>query len=320
MVVRRPALALACSLALAPCAVAGTPHLQLGILGDSGRFHALTGQEPEVGHAILGWGQGQAWGASFDRLLGGLGPVPMVALKTGAGWPNESEAITPRDIALGGGDGYLIALNQAIASWGKPIYVRPYAEMNAHWNFYCAYRPSGTLKGPSHSTAMFRKAFARTYIILHGGSAEAIDLKLSELGLPGVGVDLPANPPPRLKVIWNPQGYGSPDFPGNAAEAYYPGDAFVDVVADDLYDIEGKAEWDAAEALYRAHPHKPFAFPEWGLWGLDDPGFVRAMARFVRTHKRVELISYFNSKPGSIFDLETKPRSRAAYRAVISGL
>jgi beta-mannanase len=117
--------------------------------------------------------------------------------------------------------------------------------------------------------------------------------------------------------VWNPQGYGSPDVPGNRADAYYPGDAYVDLVGNDLYDIRGKAEWEAAEALYRAHPNKPYAFPEWGLWGVDDPAFVERMAEWVKTHPRTELIAYFNAKAGSIFDLASKPRSLAAYKRLI---
>ena len=144
-----------------------------------------------------------------------------------------------------------------------------------------------------------------------------MDAKLRRLGLPPVGRDLLPNPPPTLKVVWNPQGYGSPDVPGNSAQAYYPGDAYVDVVGDDLYDIRGKAEFAAADALYRAHPSKPFGFPEWGLWGLDDPAFVRKMAQWVRAHQRTELLAYFNSRPGSRFDLGSKPKSLAAYRAAI---
>jgi hypothetical protein len=61
-------------------------------------------------------------------------------------------------------------------------------------------------------------------------------------------------------VVWNPQGYGSPDVPGNSAQVYYPADRYVDVVGDDLYDIGGKAEYAAADKLYRAHPSKPFSF------------------------------------------------------------
>ena len=118
-------------------------------------------------------------------------------------------------------------------------------------------------------------------------------------------------------MIWNPQGFGSPDIRANTAQAYYPGDGYVDVVGDDLYDIGGRPQWAAAEALYNAHPGKRFAFPEWGLWGIDEPGFVDQMASFVRTHARVEMITYYSGRPGSIFDLSTKPRSRAEYRRAI---
>ena len=52
----------------------------------------------------------------------------------------------------------------------------------------------------------------------------------------------------------------------------------MDVVANDLYYIRGKAEWAAAERFYDAHPSKPYAFAEWGLWGLDDAELRRAMA------------------------------------------
>jgi hypothetical protein len=156
---------------------------------------------------------------------------------------------------------------------------------------------------------------------VHGGAAAEIDPQLKALGLPPLGGgDLPENPAPTTQVVWNPQGFGDPDIPGNSAQAYYPGDRYVDLVGDDLYDIHGKAEWAAADALYKAHPHKPFSFPEWGLWGLDDPAFVKKMGAFVRTHTRTVMLAYYESVPGSIFDLQTKPKSRAAYRRYITTL
>jgi hypothetical protein len=109
--------------------------------------------------------------------------------------------------------------------------------------------------------------------------------------------------------------------PGNSAQAYYPGDSYVDVIGNDLYDISGHgATWTAADALYKAHPNKPYAFPEWGLWGFDDPAFVRAMAKWVKQHRRVEFIAYYSGRPGSIWDLASKPDSRAAYRTLITPL
>jgi hypothetical protein len=192
-------------------------------------------------------------------------------------------------------------------------------EMNGYWNVYCAFTKEGRPK-PGHSTADFKKAFARIYLIVHGGPADEVNAKLSRLGEPPVSGDLAENPAPTTKVIWNPQGYGAPDIPGNSAQAYYPGDKYVDVVGDDLYDQAGKAEWEANEALYKAHPGKPYAIPEWGLWGIDDPAYVLKMAAFIKTHPRLELVSYFNSGRGSIFDLGSKPRSLAAFRRAITPL
>jgi hypothetical protein len=285
-------------------------HIKLGVLGNPARFHTLTHQSSSTRLIILAWNQGgtpQYFAKLFSTMLG----EPML----GIGIPAETR-LSPADIARGKGDAYLLTINQAVAAWGKPIYVRPLAEMNGHWNSFCAYNRNGSSRGPRYSTREFRKAFARIYLIVHGDPAT--NTKLAKLGLPPVTGTL--TPAPNVQVIWNPQGFGDPDVRGNSAAAYYPGNRYVDIVGDDLYDIRYKAEWPAAAALYRAHRSKPFAFPEWGLWGIDDPRFVQAMAQFVRAHRRTVLISYFNAGPGSIFDIASKPQSRAAYRRLIAPL
>lgn len=286
-------------------------QIELGLNGTPGRFDSLTHQSSSVRLIIIAWNQGGGRPQYFAKLFSTMLAEPML----GIGIPDGS-SLSPAAIANGKGDAFLLGLNQAVAAWGKPIYVRPLAEMNGHWNSYSAYDADGTSRGPRYSTREFRKAFARIYLIVHGDPAA--NAKLAGLGLPPVsGTPAPA---PDVQLIWNPQGYGSPDLRGNSAAAYYPGDRYVDVVGDDLYDIRHKAEWPAAAALYRAHPGKPFAFPEWGLWGIDDPRFIRAMAHFVRTHRRTSLISYFNARPGSVFDIASKPRSRSAYRRLIAPL
>jgi hypothetical protein len=57
-----------------------------------------------------------------------------------------------------------------------------------------------------------------------------------------------------------------------------------------------------------------------GLWGFDDAQFVRDMANWVRQHRRMEFIAYFAGRPGSIWDLATKPLSGAANRTLIAPL
>lgn len=311
-----------CALALVPGAAGRTEATKplLGIKGDAGRFKDQTGQESSVRHALLGWDQGRAWGSPFRTLLPTLAPIPMLHLGTESRPGSRREAITPRQIAQGVGDGYLKALNQAVSEWTAQIYIRPLAEMNGHWNLYSAFNKNGSARPADHSTAWFKKAFKRIYLIVHGGNVQTINARLAAIGLPPVTGELASNPAPRTRVIWNPQGYGSPNIPANTAQSYYPGDPFVDVVGNDLYDQNGKAEWAANDRLYAAHPGKPYSFPEWGLWGIDHPTFIERMCAFVKTHARVQVLAYFESVPGSVFDLGTKPKSRAAYKKCITPL
>jgi hypothetical protein len=311
----------AATLLLATPASGAAPSFRLGVLGNGPRFQAQTGQDSQVRAVIVGWGQGVDWGSPAADLLGERGPVPMIGITTDTK-PPRREAITPAGIAAGRGDAYLVAWNRALSDWGQPAYVRPLPEMDGFWTLYSAFAQNGKAKNGAHSTRAFRKAFARIYLIVHGGTRSQLDARLERLALPPVqsDVDLPVNPPSRVRVIWNPQGYPVPNIPANRPERYYPGDAYVDVVGNDVYDFDRSPRWPENDRLYALYPRKPYAFPEWGVWEADNPGFVRTMATFVRTHRRVELLVYNAGKPGSPSDLGSRPRSRAAYRASITPL
>ena len=287
----------------------------LGIAGQPDRFERQTGQESQVRQIFLGWGQGSTWGSPFAQLFAGLRPIPMIHIGTDQGRA-RAEAITPAQIAAGRGDAYLVALNQAIAAHGGPIYVRLLAEMNNPKNLYSPTRPNGTSKGPSHSAAAYKQAFRRAYLILHGGE---VDAKLRRLGLRPVGRELAVNPPSALTVIWNPIAGFDARSPRPAQE-FYPGDAFVDMVGNDIFaSRRGVASHAANEALYRAHPDKPYALAEWGL-EVDDPGFVRRICRFLTSASRTRLAVFYDARPRSPYDLGSKPAARAEYRRCITPL
>jgi hypothetical protein len=283
-----------------------TARVLLGVLGHPGRFQQQTGQRSSIHQSFIGWHQPN----TIPKLLGTLRPTPMMAIKTGG-------VVSPLDIAQGKGDAFLLALNSALAGFGQRAYIRPMPEMNGHWNEYCAFNRDGSSRGPRYSTAAFKRAFGRIALIARGGPAAELNPKLRKLGGPALGGDLSRT---QARLVWNPQGYGAPDLPANSANSYYPGDQYVDVVANDLYDQGFKAAWEANDALYGSHRNKPYGVAEWGLWGIDDPPFVERMATFVKTHPRTEFLLYFSSRPGSIWDLASKPRSRAAYRRVITPL
>lgn len=308
----RKLLVLAALAALLIPAEAGASIL-LGVEGSKSRFKDQTNQATDVNLDFITWGVHKQ--SYMDNTLAAAKPTPALSFGTVNKYGNE--AITPAQIANGKGDRVLIDIAQALDRFGHFAYVRPYAEMNGHWNPYCAYNSNGSYRGASHSTKKFRLAFRRTYLIVHGGSVADINAKLVESGMPKLDRtnDLPAND---VKVIWNPQGFGSPDLKANSAGAYYPGDNYVDVVANDLYDFGRGVEWEANLDLYRAHADKPYAIGEWGLGpGIDHPDFVQKMANFVAGHPRVETIIYYRSQSGSTFDLSSKPNSRAAYKRYI---
>ena len=294
----------------------------LGITGDLPHFQVETGQQSTVHQAFLSWGQGVSYGAPLVGFLGTLTPVPMIHLGTAKG-TSHKEAITPAQIAAGKGDGYLIGLNQVIAQYGKGIYVRPMAEMNDYINLWSGFKKNGAPKA-GHSPADYRRAFARIYLILHGGSAASINAKLKALGEPPIARDLASNPFPRLRVVWSPLAGGLPRIDANAPPKYYPGPAYVDVDAGDIFDekLIDTAPWNALEDIYKASiAHgKPFAVPEWGLFGIDDDKFVQHMCDFLKSHGRTEEAGFYESKVGSIFDLDPKPKSKKVYRDCITPL
>jgi hypothetical protein len=291
--------------------------VRLGVHGKKARFNDQTGQHTDVHMVFIPWGISLSTPNWYDKLFAAHGPIPMIAFGTTS---QNVEKITPRGLARGNGDRFLIVLSQAVSRWGRAAYIRPLAEMNGHWNRYCAYNADGSYRGDAYSQKNYRKAFRRIYLIMHGGPVAEINARLRDSDMPALDRerDLPLNS--LVRVVWNPQGFGSPNIPRNSANSYYPGNGYVDVVANDLYDIGYRAAWEANTALFRSHPDKPYGIGEFGLWGIDDPAFVRRMASFVRNHPRVEFTVFFEAERGSMFDLGNKPRSRAAYRRYMTPL
>lgn len=298
-------------LALAPGAGARreVSKLLLGITGDPVRFQSQTGQKSAIKHVFLGWQQGMTWGTRIEVFLPQLRPIPMIHLGIGGPGATRRARITMQQIANGEGDAYLIYLNKAINGFGSLVYVRPMAEMNGDKALYSSSRGAG------FTPQAYRLAFARIYLILHGGPRVKIDVALKRLGLPYLTAqeDLPPNPKGKLRVIWNPVA-------GNGGwQVYYPGSTWVDLVGNDMYGLGGDFSRGANEELYafaRAHK-KRYSFPEWGI-AVDQPEFVRYLCDFIKSKVAIELAAYFDSKIGSRWDLGSKSSSKQTYRSCLT--
>jgi hypothetical protein len=306
----RVAVALSLTLCLclgANASAARQAQLDVGVYAsDVPRFDRLTGQHSDSPLTFLGWDQGRTWGNKYSDILDALGDRPHIDLKT----KGRAGAISTKAIALGRGDAHLIGLAEAITESGKPVLLRPMGEMNNSLNVYCS-----CVGGAANSAAWYQRAFQRIYIIMHGGTAAAMSAKLRALRMPGVATDVPKNPYPNLTIVWNPLAVGVPAVRGNGYRDYFPGLRFFDAYGNDYYDF-GTYAFDRTTELYNAYPSKPFVIPEWGL-AVDDPGYVRAFADFVRAHRRVQFIGFYNGETGGRLDLGTHPKSLAAYRRYI---
>jgi hypothetical protein len=232
------------------------------------------------------------WGYRPDRVLARSiqsRARPMIHISTAG---PRGEVITPRAIARGKGDGYLRKLNKVAASTRHPFYIRLFAEMNGHWNPYCAFNANGSSRGPSHSTKNFRRAWRRVVRIVRGGG---------RTGLPKT----------KASFLWVPQVAGAPDTRANSPRAYWPGKRYVDWVGTDFY--SKFPNWSGLARLYAAYPGKPFVFGEWAVWGGDSPGFVHALFGWVERHGRTRMLMYNHGvRAGGPFRLSHYPQSRRA--------
>jgi hypothetical protein len=219
------------------------------------------------------------------------GARAMFHLSTARGGHGKS-VITPRGIARGGGDPYLLGLGGLVARSGRVAYIRLMAEMNNFNNPYSAVTADGSRRGRNHSPGAFRQAWRRAALILRGGSVRLIDRRLRRLHMPPVRTSQAWLPRPRLALMWVPFTGGLPDVPANAPASYWPGSRYVDWVGTDFFanspNFRGleRFYWDAR---WR---HKPFVFGEWALWGREDPRFVRRLFAWIRTHRRVRMEVY----------------------------
>jgi hypothetical protein len=317
---RLAVLTAAVALTIAPSAAANPllpPKKKVftGVTGSKSvsNFKQQVGKQPSVFGFFHKWGG--PTGYIYDSVQRS-GSRLMLHISTQDGYGTK-EAITPREIAQGKGDRYLIRTNREIAAYGQPTYVRFLAEMNQTNNGYCAYNRNGTSRGPSHSTKAFKAAWRRATLILRGGPVAEIDARLGKLKLPPLSTNAAELPAPQVAMAWVPQTDGTPNTHANRARAYWPGAKYVDWVGTDFY--SKFPNFKDLETFYDDFPHKPFVFGEWALWGSDSASFVHQFFRFVNTHKRVRMLLYNQGNlVGGPFRLTRYPSSTAAIRAELT--
>ncbi len=299
MIRRAPARLLGVLVALVLAAPAhAADHLQLGIsVGDPASPHALdhvvriTGVRPP----LVMWYQSWSEPLFYDNQMQAVERVGATPIVT---WDPRTSAgpISLSDVANGSHDEYLREAAQTAKGYGRPLYVRFAHEMNLLTTIYGSSHRSDTpasfVAAWRHVVSVFREAGATN-----------------------------------VRWIWSP----NVDCGGRCPfTAFYPGDAWVDWVALDGYNVGTAASWSQWTPLGSLFGHsydtlahltdKPMMIgetastdaggskPDWILDGLlhDVPDRL----------PRVRSVIWFDRDKEHRWQIDSSPDSLTAFRAV----
>jgi hypothetical protein len=208
-----------------------------------------------------------------------------------------------------------MGLTRLLAEHGEVTFLRPLSEMNNGNNAYAPYDLAGRSRGPAYTVRQLKNAWRRVALITRGGAVAAMDAKLRRLHMPPVRTTVAELPRSAVALMWVPLSFGNPEIARNHPRHFWPGARYVDWVGTSWYSPYKSTRAMQSFYDYPLWRRKPFAFAEWGVWGRDDPGFVRQFFGFVKTHPRVRMAVYYQSALlKREFRLSAHPRTRAALR------
>ncbi len=301
-----------------------------GVLEDFFAFERQVGAHPALLQEFFHWdvplttGAFARWAAADTRGVLSLSTTPGDGL----------ERITPRQIAKGVGDRYILRTARTIAEAQQTVYIRLMAEMNGHWNAYSAFNADGSARRGGHGSRWYKRAWRRFTLLVRGGPRREINERLVRIGLPRIlaarsqndpiyaggpdGIPLPVPeqlPRPRVAMMWVPQSFGSPNIRGNQPGDYWPGGRYVDWVGIDIYSKFAGA-FDEGKRFFRRYRRWPFVIGEYGPWDNDQSGaFTRSLFNWAEAHDRVKMLLYYRDfGAGNAYELDNYPGARAVLR------
>lgn len=296
---------------------------------DFRRFNKQVREHTALDEVFFHWGVPLSTGA-LDRWEN-TDSRGILSLSTAPG--GGEEVVTPRQLAHGHSDHYALRLRETIYNSGQVVYIRPFGEMNLHYNPYSAFNADGSSR-PGRSTKVFKLAWRRIVLIVRGGNRNAINNKLRNLDLPRIHRakrnDSPIYDrldikrylePPKVAFMWTPLTRGSPNVAGNEPDDYFPGRRFVDWVGTDVYaKFANDTLWENLKRFYNEWRRYPFILGEYGAWDNDyDGAFTRRIHEWARNHGRVRSLVYYRSvDPDNIFNLQHYPGAKSSLRRILN--
>lgn len=208
-------------------------------------------------------------------------------------WQPHTQEV--KDIAAGHYDAYIRSWAQGAKAHGTPVYLRPFPEMNGDWLGWNG-EPDALVAAWQRMVKLFREE----------------------------GAD-------NVRWVWSPNVTDWPRTEANRMENYYPGEAYVDVLALDGYNFGDTRDWSGWRSFDEIFEHGYARVANLGsqpIWiaeiasaesGGDKGVWIRDMLSST-TFPRVEAIVWFDEKKGSDWRARSSDAALDALREGLSQL
>jgi hypothetical protein len=267
-------------------------------------LQAATGRHVDIVNWYQSWGGGSWVSAVQQQALQAVTSKGRTPLLTWEPWeptgsPNQPKYALAR-IAGGDFDVYLTTWALALKLNGSPVYLRPMHEFNSDW-----YPWSGAANG--NTPAQFVQAWRHIHDIFRNLGAS------------------------NVRFVWSPNNIDVPA--SNPMESFYPGDAYVDVLAVDGYNwgagTPAFGGWQSfSEVFARAYDRLSALGPQ-PIWiaevgssadGGDKAAWIRDMFARAAEMSRLEAIVWFNENKERDWSATPTPEIAAAFAPGASGI
>ena len=199
------------------------------------------------------------------------------------------------DIAAGVYDDYLRSWAAGVRDFGGVVYLRPFPEMNGDWVGWNG-DPATLVLAWRRMVSLFEEA----------------------------GTD-------NVRWVWSPNLTDAPRVAGNRMEAYYPGEAYVDILALDGYNwgtTRHWSSWRSFDEIFAGPYERITALGPQPLWlaeigstdqGGDKAAWVRDMLSST-AFERLEAIVWFDQHDSADWRIDSHPEVVSAFREGLAGL
>jgi beta-mannanase len=263
-------------------------------------LESQTGRRVEIVNWYQNWGGGDWISTVQNHVIGavtGGGRTPMLTWEPWApGGGTDQPRYRLSRIADGSFDAYMSTFAVALAATGSPVYLRPMHEFNGDW-----YPWGGTVN--ANSPALFVQAWRHMVDVFRRAGAD------------------------NVRFVWSPNNVDVPS--SNRLERYYPGDAYVDVLAVDGYNWgAGKPEfggWQSFTKVFKPAYDRLRTLGPQPIWlaeigtsgdGGDKAAWIRDMFAQARKMDRLDAIIWFNENKERDWRAAPTPEIAAAFAPV----